>query len=94
MKDALIHDTVCLINFDAVNRRKWLEEERRRIHRRLTVRQAKKVDKDSKYKMNLYLFAYLCVALYVYLYTHSVDSYTVLIISMSIAAFTNATERF
>jgi tubulin polyglutamylase TTLL6/13 len=55
VKEALIHDVVCLINFDAVDRKTWLEEERKRIQQRLiTVRNANKDGvKDSKYKAKL-----------------------------------------
>ncbi len=46
IKDTLLFDTLNLVNFDSVDRRKFVEEERRRAKERLFQKQSKK---ESKY---------------------------------------------
>ena len=45
IKEALLHDTMNVVNFGAVDRRKVLEEEKRKIKERLFQRQPKKESK-------------------------------------------------
>lgn len=37
IKETLLYDTLCLVNFDAIDRRQCIEEEKRRIMTRLTT---------------------------------------------------------
>lgn len=46
IKEALLHDTLNLVNFGAVDRRKCIEEERRKIKERLFQRQNKRESKS------------------------------------------------
>ena len=45
LKEALLYDTLNLVNFGAVDKRKCIEEERRKIKERLFQRQNKKESK-------------------------------------------------
>lgn len=48
IKEALIYDTLNIVNFGAVDKRKCIEEERKKIKERLFAKQNKKESKYSK----------------------------------------------
>jgi len=45
IKDALIYDTIVLMNIGAADKRKCVEEERKRVRERLFLKQGKKETK-------------------------------------------------
>lgn len=51
IKDALIYDTIMLVNIGAGDKRKCMEEERKKVRERLFLKQGKKETKfDNKYQ--------------------------------------------
>ena len=52
IKEALLHDTMNLVNFGAIDKKKCIEEEKRRIRDRLFQKQQKK---ESKFVLYLLL---------------------------------------